>query len=240
MRRNLDTFERIIRLLLGAFALFAAFVLFKHPLARLAAGAFGVLGLAECAFGVCLSHARLGMLAPGDRLKPETLRLLGIVAIQIVLAYEWWSAGWEKVSSPGFVANISQTLAVFASKNPFPWYKSFLEGRAMRNATAFAYAVEWSQVLIALALAASAALLLYAHDGKMRRLALCGALIALFGGAWMNANFYLAAGWTGPGTKGVNVVMFWTQAVLMYVWASTLRAEKPLTSAPGSASEGSR
>jgi hypothetical protein len=32
----------------------------------------------------------------------------------------------------------------------------------------------------------------------------------------MNANFYLAAGWTSPGTKTANLVMFWVHAVLSY------------------------
>lgn len=233
MRRNLDTSERIIRLSLGAFALFAAAVLFKHPLARLAAGAFGAFSLAECALGVCWLHARLGMLAPGDRLKPETLRLLGLAAVQLVLAYEWWNAGWEKVSSGGFVAGISGTLSAFAGKNPFPWYKAFLEGFAMKNAALFAYAVEWTQVVIGVTLAVSAACFLYRpQDGWWTRRWMRCAIWCLAAGALMNANFYLAAGWTGPGTKGVNVVMFWSQIVLMYVWSSTLRAEKTPPAVP--------
>lgn len=235
MKRNLDTFERIVRLLLGVFALFAAVALFKHPLARLAAGAFGAFSLAECALGVCWLHARLGILVSGDRLKPERLRLFGLTAVQLVLAYEWWTAGWEKVSSSAFVEDIGRTLAAFASRNPFPWYKSFLEGFAARNSTLLAYAVEWTQIVIGLTLALFAAVILYRPDdaGRNRRWLRC-AIWCLAAGAVMNANFYLAAGWNNPGTRGVNVVMFWSQIVLMYVWASTLRAAKPAPPAPAS------
>lgn len=226
MQKNLNTFERVVRLLLGAFFLWAAYALYHHPLARLAAAAFGLFALGEAVTARCLLHKRLGKEDPALPLAKEKLFLLGALGVQTVMAYEWWSAGWEKVSSPEFVEGITGTLGFFASKNPFPWYKAFLEGFAMKNATAFAYAVEWSQVLIGLCLAAAAVVLAYAKNGKWHRPALAAAVLALAGGMLMNASFYLAAGWTGPGTKGSNVVMFWVQAVLGYVWLSALVAKK--------------
>jgi hypothetical protein len=57
-------------------------------------------------------------------------------------------------------------------------------------------------------------------------MAALAASLALSGGMLMNANFYLAAGWTGPGTKGSNVVMFWSEGVLLYVWFSLLRSAR--------------
>ncbi len=222
MQKNLNSFERVVRLFIGIFALFAAAVLFAHPLARFAALVFGLYSLWECAAGKCPLHAMLGMRSPGERLSSEKLGLLGLSAVQAVLAYEWWSAGWEKASSPDFVAGIGKTLGYFASKNPFSWYKSFLEGFAVKHATLFAYAVEWGQLLIAFSLIIAVGIVLWTKNEKQRRLALMVSAGALLGGMLMNANFYLAAGWTGPGTKGSNVVMFWTQAVLVYVWISTL------------------
>jgi hypothetical protein len=222
MQKNLNSFERVVRLLLGLFALLAAAVLFKHTLARLAVSVFGLYSLWESAAAKCPLHAALGMRSPGEGLSQEKLGTLGLAAIQAVLAYEWWSAGWEKASSPDFVVSIDKTLGYFASNNPFSWYKVFLEGFAMKNAMLFAFAVEWSQIAVALALISTAGVILWAKNEKRRRLALMTAVGALLGGMLMNANFYLAAGWTGPGTKSSNVIMFWVQAVLLYVWVSSL------------------
>ncbi|MBI4457586.1 hypothetical protein HY633_01325 [Candidatus Uhrbacteria bacterium] len=218
MKPDLGAFERLVRLSLGLFAFFAAAVLFAHPLARLAVAVFGLLCVWEAFDASCRLHAALGMRAPGEPLKRETLYLVGLVAVQLTIAYEWWSAGWEKLASPDFVGNIEKTLGAFASKNPFPWYKSFLEGAAMDNAKTFAYAVEWSQIAVSLALAAGGIAILLSKNERTVRQARNAVLVALLGGLLMNANFYLAAGWTGPGTKGSNVVMFWVQAALAYVW----------------------
>lgn len=212
MQKNLNAFDRLVRLLLGVFALFAAAVLVQHPAARVLFVAFGILSLVEFVIGKCWAFKKLG----------ENYSLLGMAAIQFVLAYEWWSAGWEKVSNPEFANGMSKTLGYFASQNPFSWYRNFLTGFAAKNARAFGLVVEWSEIAIALVLFGTALAVLYAKQARARRSALVLAAIALTGGMLMNANYFFAAGWTGPGTKGVNVVMFWTQAVLWYVWISSL------------------
>jgi hypothetical protein len=225
--KNLNRFERLIRGFLGAFAIFAAAILFHHPAARALVFTFGLFAFWEAVAAKCPLKARMMSLPMSENVTTsERLRLLGLAAVQAVMAYEWWSAGWEKVSSPAFVVGIDQTLGFFASKNPFPWYKSFIEGFAAKNSAAFAYAVEWSQIAVALGLMLATAVILYGRDGRWRKYALTGSVLALVGGMLMNANFYLAAGWTGPGTKGSNVVMFWTQAVLLYVWVSSLVIER--------------
>jgi hypothetical protein len=227
MQRNLDNFGRVVRALLGLFFIFAAWQLYHHPASRLLAAVFGAYALWEAVSAKCPLHAKLGVLTPSDRMSPEKLFMIGVVGVQAVIAYEWWSAGWEKVSGGEFVKGIAGTLGFFASKNPFPWYKAFLEGFAAKNASVFAYAVEWSQIAIAVVLAAAVIVHAYGKKERVKRGAIVLALAALFGGMLMNANFYLAAGWTSPGTKGSNVVMFWTQAVLCYVWLSTFMTRKP-------------
>lgn len=220
MQRNLNTWERVVRLLLAVFAFWGVAVLFTHPVARAAGILLGLFSLGECVLGFCYLHKRSGAQTPGG-LSSGALYLLGLLGVQAVLAYEWWSAGWEKVSSSAFVNGIRETFAFFASKNPFPLMKEFLLGFATQNAAAFAYAVEWSQVAIAITLIICAAFI-GLRVNRFARIALCLSILALLGGALMNATFYLAAGWTGPGTKGSNVVMFWTQMVLVYVWISAL------------------
>lgn len=218
LSKNLNTFDRVVRFLGAAFFFFAAFALYSHPLARLAAVLFGLFSLAEGVFGGC---GLLAFMGHKDRLLPlkkETLYLLGLLGAQATVAYEWWTAGWEKVSSPEFVAGIGKTLGFFASKNPFPWYRDFLLGFASRNATAFAYAVEWSQLAIALALLAGIYLIVAPQSSRLKRCGYCLSLCALAGGLLMNASFYLAAAWTSPATRGSNVVMFWAGIALAYVW----------------------
>jgi hypothetical protein len=218
MTRNLDRFERVVRVKLAVFAFFAAAVLFQHPVARAAVAAAGLFALWEGVSGKCPLHAMLGLRTPADRLSAEATRLLGLVGVQMAVAYAWWSAAYEKLSNPEFLSGMGKTLGYFASKNPFPWYKAFLENVAMKHSAAFGAAVEWSQAAIVFVLVAAAVETFWGKDEGAKRKALLASSAALAGGMLMNANFYLAAGWTGPGTKGMNVVLFWTQAALLYVW----------------------
>ncbi len=221
MQPNLRRVDRVVRILLGGFCFFAAAVLFTYPLSRILALLFGVFVFWEAASAKCPLQAKLDSQKTTNASSCETTYLLGLLAVQTIIAYEWWSAGWEKVSSPAFVDGIQKTLGFFAGKNPFPWYKSFLEGFAMQYGSVFAYAVEWSQVAISLSLILAAGIFVYTKKERVRGAAVAVIILALAGGLLMNANFYLAAAWTGPGTKGSNVVMFWIQAALLYTWLST-------------------
>lgn len=221
MEKNLGTMERIIRILLAGILGFAAAFLFIHPIARIAAACGALFAIGEALLGRCYLYAHLGSRNLGEPLQDQPRYLIGLMAIQMVIAYEWWSAGWEKISSP-FVDTLAQGLGYFASQNPFGWYRNFLLGFATENATLFGYAVEWSQVGIALVLFFGGILLVYARNQTLQRIAVTMSLLALLGGLLMNANFYFAAAWTGPGTRGINVVMFWVQGILFYVLLSRL------------------
>ncbi|MBF8280244.1 MAG: DoxX family protein [Candidatus Magasanikbacteria bacterium] len=222
MKKNLNSFERLIRVLLGLFFLFAAWQFYKSASAQILSVLFAIFSLGEAVTGKCGLMKQMGVHEPNDKYSVAGLGLMGLGAIQAVIAYEWWSAGWEKISSPKFVDGIQGTLGFFAGQNPFPWYKSFLLGFASQNAKAFAYTVEWSQIAIGIVLIVSTLVFLYVSSAAIRRLALIASLIALLGGLLMNANFYLAAGWTGPGARAVNVLMFWVQILLIYVWVKLL------------------
>lgn len=228
MEKNINWLDRLVRFVLAAILVFAVTVLFKHPVARILGSLGAIFALWEALSAKCYLTHYLGSRSAAERLSEGSLYLLGLVAVQIVLAYEWWSAGWEKVSSPEFVNGINGTLGYFASKNPFPWYKDFLLGPAMNNSTLFAYSVEWSQVTIAIVLAVAGALFVYSKKSGIQKTALKLSTLALIGGMLMNANFYLAAGWTGPGTHGINVVMFWVQAILIYIWLYRLTKNEVL------------
>ena len=214
MQRNLDWFDRLVRFSFGVVLLLSALYLFHQPLARLAVAVFGIYALAEGLLGICPLFNKLGK----GKLSVEAHYLVGLLAIQCVIAYEWWSAGFEKMSSGVFVTGLPKTLGFFASQNPFMWVKNFLLGFATNNATIFGQLVQWSQIVIAVVLVLSAVAYVYSKNTSVRKTAIVLSVLALIGGMVMNIIFYLAAGWTGPGTKGVNVMMFWTEAILAYTW----------------------
>ena len=145
-----------------------------------------------------------------------------MLSFQTLLAYEWAMAGWEKIATPKFVGGISNTLNFFAGQNPFPWYKSFLMQSTLPNAKMFAYAVQYGELAVGLGLAVGAGVYLFVKNEMAKRTAMTVSILALLGGAFMNANFYLAAGWTSPAAAGTNVVMFWAAVILVSVWASVL------------------
>ncbi|MCS6963442.1 hypothetical protein [Thermoflexus sp.] len=156
----------------------------------------------------------------------DRLARVWLLLIQIVLGYEWLSSGLRKLETGGqFVAGLPQTLARFAEKNPYPWMKAFLTGPATANATLFGNLVPWGEVLAGLGLIAGALYLLFlAHrlNGVLRRVAGILVAIALLGGMTMNAIFGLAAGHTSPSTAGLNLVMFFSQAMLLGFWIGVI------------------
>lgn len=134
------------------------------------------------------------------------------VLIQWVLAFEWLHSGWGKWSGSGFMTNINKTLSGFSTKNPNTWYANFLNNTAVPNAEVFGNVIRSSELLVGIALALAGILLL--TQKRLHPLSLWVLVIACFGGALMNLNFFLASGWTSPSTWGVNVVMGLVQLIL--------------------------
>lgn len=222
MTANLTPFERFVRFFLAAAAFLAAALLYEHLAAKIIVFLLGLGALGEGLFATCPLMKRLGVRSPKDRLSTEALALLGLQAIQAVIAYEWWHAGWEKVTSGDFVAGIGKTLAFFASKNPWAWCQEFLLGFATENAAILGQLVQWGELAVGVALAISIGVTLYAKSSSSIVSALRLSVVALIGGMVLNAVFYFCAGWTSPSTQGVNMIMFWVQAILLYVQISTL------------------
>lgn len=131
-----------------------------------------------------------------------------LAAVQLILAYEWLNSGIGKFTKPEFMAGIDKTLATFANKTNFSWYGDFL-GSA--NAQLFGNITRLSEVLIGLGLLAGIA---YLIKRSLPGWILWASIVAAFGGALLNLNLYLAAGWSSPSTAGINVVMGLTQLVL--------------------------
>lgn len=128
-----------------------------------------------------------------------------LVLIQWVLAYEWLHSGWGKWSGPGFMANISETLAGFIAKNPNTGYVAFLNRTAVPNAALFGNLIRIGELSIGIALLLSGVLLLYKK--RLDPTVIWILVLAFLAGVIMNLNFYFAAGWTSPSTAGINLVM---------------------------------
>ena len=138
-----------------------------------------------------------------------------MTAIQFVLGYIWLVAGLEKVWSADFVNNFSKTLQFFASKNPLTWYVQLVNSWILLNPTLWARLIQWSEVGVGLVLMLGCSGLLYNvwQKNKYWRGLLALAWLA---SALMNLNFYFAAGWTGPSSAGLNMLMFWVEMIFIY------------------------
>ncbi len=138
--------------------------------------------------------------------------MIWLVLIQWALAIEWLHSGWGKWSDPGFINNIGKTLETFAAKTPYKSYGSFLSSNVVPNAHTFGNMIRSGEVLVGLALALSG---LWLINRKMLPMwGIWAVIIACFGAALMNLNFFLASGWSSPSTWGVNLIMCLIEIVL--------------------------
>lgn len=128
------------------------------------------------------------------------------LVVRLYLAYEWISAGWEKVTSPAWTgAQAGTALSGFlagavkqaggAHPNVQGWYKDFLTGFVIPNAHAFSYVVAFGETLVGVAL-------------------LLGALtgVAAFFGIFMNANYLLA------GAVSTNPILAFLAIFVVLAW----------------------
>lgn len=150
--------------------------------------------------------------------------MVWLVLIQWVMAVEWLQSGWGKFTDSKFMDGIEKTLGAFSSpKNPNEWYASFLRDTAVPNADMFGNLVRTSELLGGLVLLIGGFLVL--RSGVTKTVAWVLA-VTLLGLAFMNTNFYFAAGYTSPSTAGVNMVMGLTQLILgVFYLRRALRAK---------------
>jgi len=221
MSKNLGSFDRFARILGGAIFLLLSVFVFQHPVARLLVILVGLWAILEGISGACPLYHQLGIHKPGP-MRAETAGMLALAGVQVVLGYEWWVAGWEKITNSAFVSGLPAVLASFAAKNPFPIVKQFLLGGATRYSELFGFLTSYGEYLVGVVLIALAYAWVTAKTDESRRAALYISILALAFGAVMNGMYYLAAGHTGAGTRGVNIVMFWAELCLIYGYAQLL------------------
>lgn len=138
--------------------------------------------------------------------------------IQLFLAYEWAVSGWGKITGGTFVSGMEASLARFSAANPYTWYVDSMLSIAKASPSAFGMAVQWGELLAGIGLIASILLYEFSSSEAVKQLARGTAFAALIGGIFMNLNFFFAAGWTSPSTKGLNVLMTGVQIMLILAW----------------------
>jgi thiosulfate dehydrogenase [quinone] large subunit len=170
--------------------------------------------------------------------------LLGLLAVQIFIGYEWLMSGISKLLAGDFVSGLSDTLSD-QSKDLTGWYKSFLDGVVIPNGEAFGYLVMLGELALGVVLIGASVIWLTRWSSlSLRGRTTILALIALAGvvAIFMNVNFHLASGanhpWiiaADPNGEGVDLdsVMPVIQLIISAVAFTVLRrvrASRPASS----------
>ena len=122
--------------------------------------------------------------------------LVGLLVIQLLVGYEWFMSGLTKLYRGGFPGGLAAELRG-KSQGAAGWYRSFLDGSIIPNATAFGYVLEIGELLVGIALIAAAVvwLLRYERLPDRGRVAVLATVIAAsLAGVFMAVNFHIANG----------------------------------------------
>ncbi len=135
-----------------------------------------------------------------------------LYVIQTLTGLVWLKSAVPKFLEPTFMTALPKTLTFFASKNPLPWYKQFLETVVIPNANLFGELSRLGEITAAILLIFTGiAAIKQIRIPYFHKLAALGAII----GAWLNLQFGLASYWTSPANETVNLFMFLVQFILI-------------------------
>lgn len=134
-----------------------------------------------------------------------------LLVIFIAIGYIFSKSGYEKVVGGKFVDGLLGTLGKFASNNPYPIVKDFLNQVVIPNSTTFGTLTMWGELFSGISILVTSLILFMvvrAHQFVYLLL-----LFGLVGGAFLNLIFWLSAGWTSPSTDSLNFLMLIVQSV---------------------------
>lgn len=143
--------------------------------------------------------------------------LLGFLAVEALIGYEWLMSGMTKVVRGGFPGGLADELRE-KSEGAASWYATFLDSVVIPNGSMFGVAIIVGELVVGAALIAVAALWAFRWEGLGSRGhygVLAVGVAAALGGVVMNLNFHLANGsshpWLIPGDgfdEGVDLDSF--------------------------------
>ncbi len=126
--------------------------------------------------------------------------LIGLLAVQIFLGYEWFMSGLSKVLAGDFLSGFASTLTDQTKDLSGP-YKSFIDGVVIPKGQLFGYLVMAGELALGIVLIGAALLWItrWSQLGFTGRQIVLG-LIVLSGvvAVFMNVNFHLAGGASHP------------------------------------------
>ena len=138
--------------------------------------------------------------------RPTTLRgkpslsLIGLLAVEVIIGYEWFISGLVKFVRGGFPAGLAQEL-VEKSDGAAAWYVGFLNSAVIPNAVVFGYLIEAAELLAGVVLILGPVVWLFAWDripDRLRTTILILITLAALGGAFLAINLHLANGASHP------------------------------------------
>ena len=156
------------------------------------------------------------------------LPLVGLLAVQILIGYEWFISGITKIVRGGFPAGLADDLHDKSQGAP-GWYVDFLQNAVIPHARSFGNLIEWAEVLAGVAFIAGALIWLFAWDRVptwTRLTTLAVVASAALGATFLAMNLHLANGaphpWLLPGSgfdEGIDLdsLLPATQLVLFAV-----------------------
>src|SRR5690242_3242853 len=125
-----------------------------------------------------------------------------LASIQLIIGWEWFVSGTNKVLSGNFPQSLLDTLNSGIQNNPNSWYVTFLQKIVVPNSISFGYMIEWAEVLIGLAMLVGAVILIgkpcmrgEPQHGIVIAVSVAVILLAAVG-AFFTVNFHF---WMGHG-----------------------------------------
>jgi thiosulfate dehydrogenase (quinone) large subunit len=127
-------------------------------------------------------------------LSTSRIPLIGLLAVQLIVGYEWLMSGVTKIVRGDFPSGLPGELRE-KSEGMSGWYKSFLDGTVIPNASAFGYLIEIGELLVDVALIVAALVWLFRWErlpinGRLAVLATIA--LASLAAIFMTINFHLA------------------------------------------------
>ena len=128
------------------------------------------------------------------------LPLVGLLAVQAAIGYEWFMSGLAKIARGGFPAGLADELREKSEGAP-GWYRTVIDDVLIPNGQTVGYLTEIGELIVGLVLVGAAAAFIFAPDRMSRATqeALFGlTALSAFLALVMNVNFHLANGSAHP------------------------------------------
>lgn len=147
--------------------------------------------------------------------------LTALYSISLTTGLIWARSSYGKFASGVFADNLGKTLSKTVQTNPYSFYKDFLQSFAIPNSFLFGQMVLWGEILVAASLVFSTIYLLFKNPNEYYAKIVLA--LGLFGGAFLNINFWLAFSAGNAAADSLNIYMAVIQFISAIYIISTLK-----------------